>query len=133
MFKILKTYKHFEFSQCTQNLQILAHIPRFMQLGFPILIGTSRKSFIEHLTGASVNNRLAGSLASNLYALQRGAQIIRVHDVAEMNQAITIMQACVHVENTSSKDPDLDRYPLGSESSFFHSFSKTSLANYLKT
>jgi dihydropteroate synthase len=115
-----------------QNLQILSHIPRFMQLGFPILIGTSRKSFIERLTGAAVNNRLAGSLASSLYALQRGAQIVRVHDVAEMNQAITIMQACIHVEITSIHNHGLHRKASLSESSSLQSYSNTSLATHLK-
>lgn len=75
------------------NLEILGSIREFKELGYPILIGTSRKSFIEKVTGASVENRLPGSLASALKAVSCGADIVRVHDIAETKQALDIWQA----------------------------------------
>jgi dihydropteroate synthase len=74
------------------NLLILNHLPYFCALG-PVVIGTSRKSFIGKINNATENDRLAGSLASNVWAYLNGAQVLRVHDVKEMRQAIDIIQA----------------------------------------
>ena len=74
------------------NIRILKHIDRFKALGFPVLIGASRKSMIGAITGAEVNDRLAGSLAVACVAAQRGADIIRVHDVAETVQALKMIE-----------------------------------------
>ncbi|MDC7227405.1 MAG: dihydropteroate synthase [Spirochaetales bacterium] len=65
------------------NLSILKNIHRFRNLGYMLLIGLSRKSFIGSVTGADVDSRLAGSLAANMYAAAGGAEILRVHDVKE--------------------------------------------------
>lgn len=65
-----------------QNWQLLAGLHRFAALGFPVLVGISRKSFIGHVTGAPVNERLFGSLAAAALAVERGAHIVRAHDVA---------------------------------------------------
>ena len=74
-----------------QSMAVLRALPA---LGFPILIGVSRKSFIGAIAGeADPSRRLPGSLAAALFALSRGAAILRVHDVAETVQAVRIWQA----------------------------------------
>ncbi len=75
------------------NLAILQHVPQFRALGYPVLIGASRKSFIGYLDGSDVKARLGGSIASALWSIQAGADIIRVHDVAETVQALKVWQA----------------------------------------
>ena len=61
--------------------------------GCPVLVGLSRKSFIGHVTGRAVNDRLAGTLTAHLMALQRGARVLRVHDVAEHTDMLRLYQA----------------------------------------
>ena len=76
------------------NLQILNWLSLFHGLGVPILFGASRKSTIAKLSkGESADNRLAGSLALAMAAYRQGAQILRVHDVAETVQALAVEQA----------------------------------------
>jgi dihydropteroate synthase len=76
------------------NLEILARLTLLHGLGCGVLVGLSRKSTIGRLSGgAPVEARLPGSLAGALHALQQGAQILRVHDVAETRQAIAVWQA----------------------------------------
>lgn len=76
------------------NLTLLRDTPRFVALGRPVLVGASRKRFIAALDqGAAVEDRLGGSIAAALYAAQQGAQILRVHDVAETRQALTVQKA----------------------------------------
>ncbi len=74
------------------NLIILRNLKKFKQAfpDLPLLIGASRKSFIGKLTGAEVQNRLPGTLALHLYAAQHGTDILRVHDVAEHQQALQL-------------------------------------------
>ncbi len=64
-----------------QNLQVLKHLDVFRQLNKPILIGTSRKSFIGNLLDLPVTERVEGSLATACWAITHGADIVRVHDV----------------------------------------------------
>lgn len=75
------------------NIQLMAHLDELLELGRPLLLGASRKSFIGDLTGASVESRLAGSLAAVASARQRGASIVRVHDVAETVQFLDVLDA----------------------------------------
>ena len=77
------------------NLEILKNLDKFTSLGCPILIGASRKSFIKHLMNneTPADKRLGGSLAANLYALDKGASILRVHDVYETFQAVKMWQS----------------------------------------
>lgn len=75
------------------NQAILRGLKTFQNLGCPILIGTSNKSFIGDLTGAPVHDRLAGSIASALAAYQNGAHIFRVHHVKETIQAFDVFRA----------------------------------------
>ncbi len=76
------------------NLTLLRDLPRFVALGRPVLVGASRKRFIAALDqGAEVGDRLGGSVATAMFAAQHGAQILRVHDVAETRQALTVQTA----------------------------------------
>lgn len=77
----------------THNLMLLNHLESFLELECPILIGTSRKSFIGQLTGEPVSERLEGTLVSNLIALEKGASIFRVHDVAALKKTFTVYYA----------------------------------------
>ena len=75
------------------NLQLLANLRSFARLRRPLLLGVSRKSFIEKLLGAEVNERLPASLACATLAIADGVQIIRTHDVSETIQAIRMAEA----------------------------------------
>jgi len=73
------------------NLRIMSKISTFHSLGHPILIGTSRKRFIEHIvTKFDTVDRTGGTLASALYGLLQGVQLFRVHNVKEVNQGILV-------------------------------------------
>jgi len=73
------------------NLKIMSKISIFHSLGCPILIGTSRKRFIEHIvTKFDTIDRTGGTLASVLYGLSQGVQLFRVHNVKEINQGILV-------------------------------------------
>jgi dihydropteroate synthase len=76
-----------------QNLQLLAGWRSFTKLQRPLLLGVSRKSFIEKLFGAKVNERLPASLACATLAVKSGVNIIRAHDVAETVQAVRMAEA----------------------------------------
>jgi dihydropteroate synthase len=75
------------------NLALLAQLQRFVELGVPVLVGLSRKSFIGTLTDRDVKDRVHGSVAAALIAAQNGAKIIRVHDVAATVDALKIWNA----------------------------------------
>ncbi|MFK7828548.1 MAG: dihydropteroate synthase [Congregibacter sp.] len=80
------------------NLCLLRDLPRLADLGFPLIVGLSRKSLIAKLTGRAVDERLPGSLAFALLAAQRGAAVLRVHDVAETADVLRILQAVQEYE-----------------------------------
>ena len=75
------------------NLTLLKELPKFVALGYPVLAGLSRKSMIGMILNRPVDERLAGSLALALLAAQGGAHIIRVHDVRETTDVLTILGA----------------------------------------
>jgi len=75
------------------NLALLAHLAELGELGVPLVAGLSRKSTLGKLTGRAVTERLAGSLAMALLALQGGATILRVHDVKETRDIIRVWEA----------------------------------------
>ncbi|MBX2834636.1 MAG: dihydropteroate synthase [Micavibrio sp.] len=76
------------------NLLILRNIKEFHKFGVPILLGTSRKSFIAKLSkGEPAHERLSGSLSSALWGLSQGVQMFRVHDVKETRQAFDVFEA----------------------------------------
>ncbi len=76
-----------------QNLEILNRLTEFKSIGFPILIGTSRKKFIGDILNLSVQERLYGTLATIAVAIMNGAHIVRVHDVSEAVQVVTMCDA----------------------------------------
>ena len=76
-----------------QNLEVLRHIDVFKALGCPILVGTSRKSFIGALTGDLVSDRLEGTVASSVLACEYGASLLRVHDVKSIKRAMLVADA----------------------------------------
>ena len=80
-----KTLKH--------NLTLISKISLFHSLGFPILIGTSRKKFINQISGLyDTNERIGGTLASVLFLLSQGVQVFRVHNVREIKQGILVFE-----------------------------------------
>ncbi len=76
-----------------QNLDVIAGLGTLAAYGCPVLVGLSRKSFIGHVTGRAVDDRLAGTLTAHLMALQRGARVLRVHDVAEHTDLLRLYKA----------------------------------------
>ena len=75
------------------NLTLISKISLFHTLGFPILIGTSRKRFISQISGKHDSiERVGGTLASVLYLLSQGVQIFRVHNVKEVKQGILVFK-----------------------------------------
>ena len=77
------------------NLEIIANVNRFAELGVPVMIGASRKSFINMITKTDrqASKRIGGSLAAAIMAVMRGADILRVHDVAETVEAMQVVKA----------------------------------------
>ena len=75
------------------NLNMLANFADFSTLGLPVLAGISRKSMIGKITGKDTNERVAPSIAAAIMATDRGAQIVRVHDVAETVDALKLWEA----------------------------------------
>jgi dihydropteroate synthase len=75
------------------NLALLRRLPELLALGRPLMVGPSRKSFIGHLTGAGVEERLPGTLAAVTASVLGGAAFLRVHDVAAVRQAARVAAA----------------------------------------
>jgi len=84
-----------------QNLELLRRLDEIAAIGRPVLVGTSRKSFLGKLTGRAVDDRLAGTIATNVLAYARGASVFRVHDVAPLRDALTVAAATVAAPWTS--------------------------------
>jgi len=77
------------------NLELLRRLDELVALGRPLVIGTSRKSFLGRITGRDVDERLAGTIATNVLALERGASVFRVHDVGPLADALAVAAATV--------------------------------------
>ena len=76
------------------NITLISNISIFHSLGFPIMLGVSRKKFIKDLSRKNDSKeRLGGTISSSLYAMMQGVQILRVHDVNEVNQSIKIFRS----------------------------------------
>jgi dihydropteroate synthase len=75
------------------NYRLLSGLHRFVDLGYPVLVGPSRKSFIGAETGLPVSGRLEGSLAAATAAVLSGAHVVRVHDVRETRRALAVADA----------------------------------------
>ncbi len=77
------------------NLELLRRLGELVALGRPVMIGTSRKSFLGRITGRGTDDRLAGTIATNVLALERGASVFRVHDVGPVADALAVAAATV--------------------------------------
>jgi dihydropteroate synthase len=75
------------------NMELLRRLGELRELGRPLVIGTSRKSFIGRVDGSAADERLGGTIASSVLAAAEGAEVLRVHDVAEMRQALAVAAA----------------------------------------
>ncbi len=75
------------------NLELLRRLEELVALGRPVVIGTSRKSFLGRITGREVDGRLAATIASNVVALLHGASVFRVHEVAPVRDALAVAAA----------------------------------------
>ncbi len=75
------------------NLTLLAHIPELASLGYPLLVGVSRKAFIGQVLGRPVEQRMMGAAAASAMAILGGARVIRVHDVGAIRDVVTMIEA----------------------------------------
>jgi dihydropteroate synthase len=93
----------------THNFELLRRLDELTALGFPLLVGTSRKSFLGLVTGRPSDERLAGTIATCVIAFERGASLFRVHDVAPVKDALAVAAATVSgrwmTKPTSSTSP----------------------------
>lgn len=94
------------------NLALLAQLERFTELGVPVLAGLSRKKSIGDLTGRDApGDRIHGSVAAHLVAAQRGARILRVHDVAATVDALKVWQAVADMPMPRNRSAPAIRWP----------------------
>jgi len=84
------------------NLELLNRLREFEELGRPIVVGGSRKSFIGKLTGASADQRLGGTIATNVIACANGAEVLRVHDVGPHREALAAAGAILDPERAAA-------------------------------
>jgi dihydropteroate synthase len=77
------------------NLELLRRLDEIVAIGRPVVIGSSRKSFLGKITGRAEKERLPGTIATNVMAYERGAAIFRVHDVAPVADALKVAAATV--------------------------------------
>ncbi len=75
------------------NLALLRNLSRFRDLGCPLLVGVSRKAFIGHVIGDPAADRTAGTIGAALAAARQGVEVLRVHDVAAVRQALLVFEA----------------------------------------
>jgi dihydropteroate synthase len=80
------------------NFVLLKSLHEFAKLGYPILVGASRKSFLGKALGLDISQRMEASLAAACYAVMNGADIVRVHDVAETKRALTVIEKITGAE-----------------------------------
>lgn len=94
------------------NLHLLARLEAFADLGVPLLAGLSRKRMLGEITGREVGERVAASVAAHLIAAQRGAMLLRVHDVAPLRDALALWQALQpHLPTPARNAPAMPRWP----------------------
>jgi dihydropteroate synthase len=84
------------------NVRLLARLEEIAALGRPILVGASRKSFLGSITGRSVDERLPATIAANVLAYERGARLLRVHEVAPVRDAVAVAAATVAADRPRS-------------------------------
>ena len=89
------------------NLDLLRRLDEIVALGRPVVVGASRKRFLGELTGQAERDRVAGTVAANVLAYERGAHMFRVHDVRATRDALSVVSATV--DETSNEAPDPPR------------------------
>jgi dihydropteroate synthase len=87
------------------NLELLRRLDELVALGRPVMVGFSRKSFLGRITGREVGERVAGTVAVNVLAYERGARLFRVHDVAPTRDALAVAAATVRPEWSATTTP----------------------------
>lgn len=91
----------------SHNLELIAGLPRLADLGFPVVLGTSRKSFLGRLTGVDLpSGRDAATAVTTALGFERGARVFRVHDVAGSQAALRLAAAIVQPEQWDEWSPD---------------------------
>ena len=85
------------------NLEILNRLSEFKELGMPVLVGPSRKSFIGKITGTEPYNRVFGTAGAVAVAIENGADIVRVHDVKEIKQAVMVADAIIRFKGNKNE------------------------------
>ena len=79
------------------NMSLIQNISIFHSIGFPILVGNSRKNYIKELSGKNDSKfRIGGTIASSIYLMMQGVQILRIHDVNEITQGIKIFKKIIN-------------------------------------
>jgi dihydropteroate synthase len=87
-----------------QSLSMLAALPELVRLGYPVVVGVSRKRFVGEIAGVSnPAERIHGTVGANVAALERGARIFRVHDVAPNRQALDVAWAIARRDRVSAR------------------------------
>ncbi|HZK70053.1 MAG TPA: dihydropteroate synthase, partial [Clostridia bacterium] len=81
-----------------QNLMVLNRLEEFTKLGLPILLGTSRKSFIGNILALPTDQRVEGTVATTVVGIMKGCDFIRVHDVLENKRACLVADAIVRMK-----------------------------------
>ena len=77
-------------------MNLISNISIFHTLGFPILVGNSRKKFIKDISGKNdTNDRIGGTVASSLYLMMQGVQILRIHQVNEILQGVKVFKKLI--------------------------------------
>jgi len=90
------------------NLALISRLDALVALGYPVMVGPSRKRFVGEITGSGPENRLEGTAAAVALAVDRGSAIVRVHDVAAMVRVVRVAEAC-----RRARDPELSRSQQG--------------------
>ena len=77
-------------------MNLIRNISIFHSLGFPVLVGNSRKRFIKEIAGKNdTKNRIGGTVASSVYLMMQGIQILRIHDVNELLQGVKVFKELI--------------------------------------
>ncbi|HCA21801.1 MAG TPA: dihydropteroate synthase, partial [Lachnospiraceae bacterium] len=85
------------FAKNTQdNLRVMKHLERFCDMGYPVLLGVSRKSMIGNTLNLPSEEREEGTIAANVFGLMKGCRIFRVHDVQKNRRALDMTYAMMH-------------------------------------
>ena len=92
-----------------QNFSLLAHQQRLLYLGYPVVSGWSRKSSLGAVTGAAADDRVAASVTAAVLAVERGAHIVRVHDVKATVQGLKVFEAMQAAESKENKNMEIKK------------------------